>query len=319
MNRTTKVILPFALAMGIVVQPAFAKSPLASTPKVKTTKAAAKKATAQHSCCSVESASESKALNGETTNNHATTQFAAFTNDQAFVNKHEEPLPLAFMAKGTAVTVKAADGTECTGYEIKPAKDTKNVIFVIHEWWGLNDYIKQEADKLGEETGARVIALDLYDGKLATTPADAGKYMQANKPERSKAIIEAFQKYVGNDAKIATIGWCFGGGWSHQASLAVGKQAVGCVIYYGMPEMDAKKLAAMNAPTLGIFAKQDKWITPEIATKFEAAVKAAGKPIEVKMYDADHAFANPSNPKYGKEMAEDAHKAVLAFLKKCFA
>lgn len=312
MNRHTTLVLASALLLGTLSH----ASLTASTPKVKNTKT---KSTAKHSCCSVEGTADSKALNNKATNNQATTQFAAFTNDQAFVNKHEEPLPVTFQTKGAAVKVKAADGTECSGYEIKPAKDTKNVIFVIHEWWGLNDYIKQESDKLSEETGAHVIALDLYDGKLATTPADAGKYMQANKPERSKAIIEAFQKYVGKDAKIATIGWCFGGGWSHQASLAVGKQAVGCVIYYGMPEMDAKKLAAMNAPTLGIFAKQDKWITPEVATKFEAAVKAAGKPIEVKMYDADHAFANPSNPKYGKGMAEDAHKAVLAFLKKCFA
>jgi carboxymethylenebutenolidase len=86
-----------------------------------------------------------------------------------------------------------------------------------------------------------------------------------------------------------------------------------------MPETDAAKLAGMNAPTLGIFAKQDRWITPEIAAKFEAAVKAAGKPIEIKLYDADHAFANPSSPKHDKDMAQDAYNAVLGFLRRCFA
>lgn len=267
------------------------------------------------SCCSLEETDNADNQSSQS----ATAQFAALTHDRSFVNKHEEPLPFVFEGKGATVTVKAADGTDCSGYEIKPAKATNNVIFVIHEWWGLNDYIKKEAETLSTELGARVIALDLYDGKVATTREDAGKYMQANKPERSKAIIAAFQKYVGTEAKIATVGWCFGGGWSHQASLAVGKQAVGCVIYYGMPEMDAAKLSAMNAPTLGIFAKQDKWITPEVASKFEAATKAAGKSVEIKIYDADHAFANPSNPKFQKEMAEEAHKMVLAFFKKCFA
>lgn len=315
MNRTINLVLTFALVFGTLSQESLSA---ASTRKVKNTKAT--KSTAKHSCCSVENSISNKATGSENPSQHqATTQFAAFTNDQAFVNKHEEPLAIALQTKGAAVKVKSADGAECFGYEIKPAKDTKNVIFVIHEWWGLNDQVKQEADKLSEDLGARVIALDLYDGKLATTREDAGKYMQSNKPERSKAIIEAFQKYVGKDAKIATIGWCFGGGWSHQASLAVGKQAVGCVIYYGMPEMDAKKLAAMNAPTLGIFAKEDKWITPEVATKFEMTVKATGKPVEIKMYDADHAFANPSNPKHNKDMTADAYKAVLAFFKKCFA
>lgn len=317
MNRYTAFILPFALALGVEAH-SMSANPPASASKSKSSKptvhhASGKTASTKHSCCSISEAADN------TPQPSATAQFAALSSDGVFVSTHEEPLKATFATKGAAVTVKAADGTECFGYEIKPTVATKNVIFVVHEFWGLNDYIKQEADKLSEELGVRVIALDLYDGKVATAREDAVKYMQANKPERSQAIIAAFQKYVGADAKIATIGWCFGGGWSHQASLAVGKQAVGCVIYYGMPEMDAAKLAAMNAPTLGIFAKQDKWITPEVASKFEAAVKAARKPIEIKMYDADHAFANPSNAKYGKDFAEDAHKAVIAFFKKCFA
>jgi carboxymethylenebutenolidase len=280
-----------------------------NTPEVQVMIAAAPSTNAAgdaHSCCTAPKA-------------NSATAFAALGNNAAFVATHENPRPFTFEGKGVDVTTKAADGTECFAYEVKPAKPTNNTIFVFQEFWGLNDYIKREADRLADETGAHVIALDLYDKKIATTREDAGKYMKESSPERLKTIIQAFQKYAGADAKIATIGWCFGGGWSHQASLLVGKQAVGCVIYYGMPEMDAAKLAAMNAPTLGIFAKQDKWITPEVAANFEKAVKATGKPIEIKIYDADHAFANPSNPKYQKEMAEDAHKAAVSFLKKSFS
>jgi carboxymethylenebutenolidase len=256
----------------------------------------------------------------QSSTNQAIVQFAGFGASAAFRAEHENPLPYSFEGKGTKVTVKSADGgVECFGYEIKSAKPTNNVIFVVHEWWGLNDYVKQEAERFADELGVRVIALDLYDGKVATTREDAAKYMQSCQADRAKAIIAGFAKYVGAEARIGTVGWCFGGGWSHQASLLLGKQAVGCVIYYGMPETDASKLAQMNAPTLGIFAKQEKWISPEVVGKFEAAMKTAGKPLEVKSFDADHGFANPSNPKHNKEYTLEARTMLLAFFKKCFA
>jgi carboxymethylenebutenolidase len=257
--------------------------------------------------------------NTQALGNQATVVFAGFGNSTAFRAEHENPLPYSFEGKGTKVTVKSADGAECFGYEIKPTKPTNNVIFVVHEWWGLNDYVKQEAERFADELGVRVIALDLYDGKVAATREDAAKFMQSCQPDRAKAIIAGFAKYVGADARIGTVGWCFGGGWSHQASLLLGKQAVACVIYYGMPDTDASKLAQMNAPTLGIFAKQEKWISPEVVGKFEAAMKTAGKPLEVKSFDADHGFANPSNPKHNKEYTAEARAMVLTFFKKCFA
>ena len=264
-------------------------------------------------CCAV----------AEHSSKEATVRFAGFAAFRDFRNEHEDPLPTVFQGKGTMLTVKSADGKECAGYEIKAAqataKESKNVIFVVHEWWGLNDHIKREAEGLANDLNVRVIALDLYDGKVATNRDSAAKYMQSCSPERAKAIVAAFAAYVGADARIGTIGWCFGGGWSHQASLLVGKQAAGCVIYYGMPETDPAKLAAMSAPTLGIFAKQEKWISPEVVAKFEAAMKTAGKPLEIKSFDADHGFANPSNPKHSKEYTAEARTMVLAFFKKCFA
>jgi carboxymethylenebutenolidase len=161
-----------------------------------------------------------------------------------------------------------------------------------------------------------VIALDLYDGKVATTQQEAGKYMGEAKEERIRAIIKGALDYVGPKAKIGTIGWCFGGGWSLQTALMAGKQTSACVMYYGMPETDVDKLKAINGPVLGIFAKKDGWINPDKVKEFEANMKKVAKKLTVKMYDADHAFANPSNPKFDKEAAADAHKAALAFLKK---
>jgi carboxymethylenebutenolidase len=269
------------------------------------------KQSSDNSCCTLEQSEYT-----------ATVQFAGFASHLEFRNEHEEPIPITFEGKGAIVTVKNAEGKECWGYEVKPpqAKTTsaKNVIFVIHEWWGLNDHIKREAEMLANDLNVRVIALDLYDGKVAASRDSAAKYMQSCSPDRAKSIISAFAGYVGADARIATVGWCFGGGWSHQASLLLGKQAVGCVIYYGMPETDPAKLANMNAPTLGIFAKQERWISPEVVAKFETAMKTAAKPLEIHSYDADHGFANPSNPKYNQKFTEEARTLVLAFFKKCF-
>jgi carboxymethylenebutenolidase len=121
--------------------------------------------------------------------------------------------------------------------------------------------------------------------------------------------------YAGPKAQFASVGWCFGGGWSLQSALLGGKQTMGCVMYYGMPEKDVAKLKTLNSDVLGLFAEQDKWINPEVVKQFEKDMAAAGKKVTVKEYPADHAFANPSNPKYNKELATDAHQRALTYLK----
>lgn len=247
----------------------------------------------------------------------STQQFARFANDKEFMMMHANPLPFTFVSEkgGKDITYKAADGSDAYGYEIKADKKTNYYIFVIHEWWGLNDYIKEQAEKLNKDFGVNVIALDLYDKKVATTQEDAGKYMQGANTTRIENIIKGAIKYVGADAKIFTIGWCFGGGWSLQASMLAGKQAAGCIMYYGMPEKNTDKLKALHADVLGLFANKEQWINPQIVNEFEATMKKLGKSITVYRYDAVHAFANPSNPNHDKAATEDAYKHVTEFLK----
>ncbi len=249
----------------------------------------------------------------------ATEEFAAFGKDMAFVSLHESPAPMEFKAEtGAMKTIPSADSQEVNIFEVPAAKPTKKYLFVFHEWWGLNDYIKQEAEKLQKELGVNVIALDLYDSKVATDPQTAAQYSQQVKAERAQAIIKAAIEYVGKDAQVATLGWCFGGGWSMQSALLLGKQAVGCVIYYGMPEKDVKRLKTLHCDVLGIFGTQDGYITPQVVAEFQKNMKAAKKNLEVHNYDAVHAFANPSNPKHDKEKAADAYKKTIAFLKAKF-
>jgi carboxymethylenebutenolidase len=248
----------------------------------------------------------------------STAEFAMLAGDEKFRAAHLDPLPFNYESEnGKDISFKTADGVDGKGFEIKAAKETNATIFVIHEWWGLNDYIKQEAEKLQKELGnVNVIALDLYDGKLATNQQEAGKYMGEAKEDRIRAIIKGALEYAGPKARVGTIGWCFGGGWSLQMALMAGKQTAACVMYYGMPETDVAKLKTINGPVLGIFAKKDGWINTEKVKEFEANMKKASKKLTVKSYDADHAFANPSNPKFDKEAAADAHKIAVAFLTK---
>ncbi|MBI2618681.1 MAG: dienelactone hydrolase family protein [Ignavibacteriales bacterium] len=256
------------------------------------------------SCCAMSSSRPTEA-------------FAQLGSDESFRMSHAEPLPFVLATeKGTWVKFTTPDKKEGRAYEVSPKKKTNAVIFVIHEWWGLNDYVRQEAENLQKELEeVTVLALDLYDEKVATTREEAAKYMGEVKEDRARAIIKGALDYVGPKAHVGTIGWCFGGGWSLQASLIAEKQGKACVIYYGMPESDVNRLKSLEAPVLGIFAKQDGWITPKVVEEFERNMKAAQKELTVRWYDGDHAFANPSNPKYDQKATEDAWSHVTDFFK----
>lgn len=240
---------------------------------------------------------------------------AQFAEDTTFKEAHDEPEDFEFQAKGQMIEYNTPDGKKASAYALMPEGETSNYLLVIHEWWGLNDHIKREAERLFDTlNNVKVLALDMYDGKVATTQDEAGKYMEAMSQERGRAIVQGALNYAGDKAEIATIGWCFGGGWSLQASIMAGNRGKACVMYYGMPIQNAKDLAPLEAPILGIFAEKDGWINPEVVKKFQELAKATGKDLEVHSFNADHAFANPSNPNYDKESTQQARRLTLNFL-----
>ena len=246
------------------------------------------------------------------------TEFANLGKDLSFVLTHEEPLPFILQnPSGVTTTFPIAGETEGQGYYIKGSKSSTKWIFVIQEWWGLNDYIRNEAEKLHKEfPEAHIFALDMYDGKTATKREEAAALMQAAKPERLEKILTNAANFAGKDAKIATIGWCFGGAWSNKAAVLLGDKVVASVMYYGMPVNDSSQLIQIKAPVLGIFAEMDGWITPKVVEDFKSNMEKVNKSIEIHSYAADHAFANPSNPKFNKEFADDAWSKSIAFFKK---
>ena len=247
----------------------------------------------------------------------ATQQFAMLASDKKFIMAHPKPLPIHFQSSiGKPITYNTPDGKTADAYELKAKIPTNNYILVIHEYFGLNDYVKKESEEIYNDLGnVNIIDLDLYDGKVTADRAEAGKLMQSVKDDRADAIIKGAIAYAGPKAHIATLGWCFGGGWSLQASLLAGNQAVACVMYYGMPEQDVNKLKTLHTDVLGNFANQDQWINTKVVAKFAEDMKAAGKILYLHQYDANHAFANPSSPASNPTAAADAYKNTIAFYK----
>lgn len=212
------------------------------------------------------------------------------------------------------VEITTSDGRRVRGALALPATLPAPAIVTIHEWWGLNDQIKTVTADFARE-GYVTLAVDLYDGKVATTPDEAGALARATDPEQATATLEAWVSWLraheATTGKLGTVGWCFGGGWSLNAAIAA--PVDGCVIYYGRCDRPASDMARLKGPVLGHFATRDGFINREMVGRFEAAMKAAGKPYEVHWYEADHAFANPTSARYDAEDAALAHDRTRAF------
>lgn len=247
-----------------------------------------------------------------------TEQFAAFSTNAAFRLSHDVPSPFVYAkALGSDEYVTTKTGKKVKLYTVKGDETSHTTILVFHEWWGVNDYIKQHCDEIYKSLDGKptVIAVDLYNGKIAKDRTQAAALMQAVDLNEAQGIIKAVISSIPENQRIGTVGWCFGGGWSLKASLIAYNRAAACVIYYGMPEFDADKLVKLYAPVLGIFASQDQWISPDVVKKFETAMHEAKKSLTVKTYNADHAFANPSNPSYNSGASTDAYNLMINFFK----
>ncbi|MBK9934790.1 MAG: dienelactone hydrolase family protein [Cytophagaceae bacterium] len=236
--------------------------------------------------------------------------------DPEFQALHPAPVSIIFEGIGAEITMPAADGMEAKGYLVKAKKKSNKWLFVYQEWWGLNDYIRREADKFYKDLGenVNVLALDMYDGKSTSDPQEAGKLISSTKEERLINIVKAGYDFAGAKAQVASVGWCFGGSWSLRSAIIGGKNNIGSVIYYGMPVDKIDELKKLNSDVLGLFATETR-ISKEVIEKFAENMKAAGKGLEYKIFPGVHGFANPSNPKYDKENAEVAYGMALKYLK----
>jgi carboxymethylenebutenolidase len=227
-----------------------------------------------------------------------------------------------FAAEGkatSAVSYKSGDET-VQGMLYTPAgKGPFPGIIVIHEWWGLNDWVKEQASKLADE-GYEALAIDLYRGRLATTPDMAHALMRGVPEDRAKRDLHAAFQFLQSQPnvkkdRIGAVGWCTGGG--HALDVALQEPTLAAdVIKYGHLATDPEALKKINAPILGLFGGKDPGITPDDVHRFEAVMKQLGKKIEIKIYeDAGHGFENPNNKDgYRSADAADAWKRTVSFL-----
>jgi carboxymethylenebutenolidase len=225
----------------------------------------------------------------------------------------------AFAADGKSVSYKSGDESVQALLYTPAGKGPFPGIIVIHEYWGLNDWVKEQASKLADQ-GYEALAIDLYRGKVGETADVAHELMRGLPEDRAKRDLNAAFQFLQSQSnvkkdRIGAIGWCMGGGYSLDVALDEPTLAAD-VINYGHLATDQDAIAKINAPILGIFGAQDRGITLDDVHKFEAAMKKAGKKIEVKIYgDAGHAFENPNNKDgYRAADAADAWKRTTDFL-----
>ncbi len=227
----------------------------------------------------------------------------------------------AVAADGKQVSYKSGDET-VSGILYTPAgKGPFPALVVIHEWWGLNDWVKEQASKLADQ-GYVTLAVDLYRGKVATTPEEAHELMRGVPQDRANRDLLAAADYLRSQknvdpARVGSIGWCMGGGYSLDLALE-DRRLAAAVINYGHLATSPDSLKKIHASILGIFGGQDRGIPVSDVRQFEQQMKQLGKPIEVVIFpDAGHAFENPNNKAgYRAEDAAQAWTKTVAFLRR---
>ena len=224
----------------------------------------------------------------------------------------------AFATTSKDVSYKSGDETVKGILYTPSGNGPYPAVIVIHEWWGLNDWIKEEASKLADQ-GYVTLAIDLYRGKVATTPEQAHEIMRGVPEDRAKRDLEAAFHYLQSQSnvkknKIGAIGWCMGGGYSLDLALEEPELAAD-VINYGHLATDPAALKKINAPILGLFGAQDQGIPPDDVKKFGEQLDKMGKKADFTIYpDAGHAFENPNNTNgYRPKDAEDAWNKIVRF------
>jgi carboxymethylenebutenolidase len=207
------------------------------------------------------------------------------------------------------------------GYLAHPSGDGPYpAIVIVHEWWGLSDWIKQNADKLAVQ-GYVALAVDLYGGKVTDDPAVAHELMRA--VDRGEALANlkggiGYLKslaYVAKGKPIGAIGWCMGGGYARE--IAQESDAIGpTVICYGSVTTEPDQLAKLrNKPILGIFGEDDRGIPVDKVQQFSQALRDKGSKVGLHVYkSAGHGFMRPGGPQYNASAATDAWEKIHSFL-----
>ena len=204
-----------------------------------------------------------------------------------------------------------------TAYVARSPTEVDAAVILIHEWWGINDHIRNLAGRYSNE-GYLCVAPDLFRGRVATDTAEASALMQALAIEDGvetirKAMVAAEQTY--QIKRFAITGYCMGGTFALRTACEIPELKAAAPFYGDIPE--ERLLAKLKVPTLFIAGKRDAWINPEKVNTLKEIAARQNLPVEVVSYDADHAFFNDTRPQvYNPEAAADAWRRVLEHFRK---
>jgi carboxymethylenebutenolidase len=225
----------------------------------------------------------------------------------------------ALAAEGTPVSYKSGNDTVSAVLYQPSGKGPFPALVVVHEWWGLVDWVKQQAAKLADQ-GYVALAIDLYRGKTATTPDEAHELMRGLPSDRASRDLQSAFNYLAaqntvDPKRIGSIGWCMGGGYAFDLAVLEPRLRA-AVVNYGHLASDTSTMQRINAALLGIFGAQDRGIPADGVRQFERQMHGLGKKVEIVIYpDAGHAFENPANKAgYRPQDAADAWRRTIEFL-----
>ena len=214
------------------------------------------------------------------------------------------------------------NGNGAYAFVAQPDDDAKHPgVVLIQEWWGIEPHILDLANKLATE-GFVVAVPDLYHGHVATEPNDAMRMImtiRGNIDRAAKEVIGALEtvKAMPNvePKKLGLIGFCVGGLMTYVVASRYPDLAAVVPFYGGGYDPTPEEVAKVNAPVLAVYGKQDGSIPMEQVEKIEQMYKQAGKDITVKVYDAGHAFLNPTHGMGDEKSAAEAWPLAVNFLK----
>ena len=222
---------------------------------------------------------------------------------------------------GEMIHIKRPDGRTCPAYLVAPKTADVPGFVCIQEYWGLNDQIKNTADRFAE-AGYRALVPDLYRGKVAKAADEATHRMSdLNFSDAVEQDIRGALQHLKQTSKksVAVGGFCMGGGLTLLAALRVPEMDAGAC-FYGLPPVDPAEFKQAKIPLICHFAKRDDWCTPAKVNELENMLKQSKAQFEMYRYDAKHAFMNEARPEvYDAASAKLAWDRTLSFLKKTFA